>query len=85
MAEEPGVLQSRGSERIGHGLVTEQQQKNNTVWVKGDGQEGIEFSSVQFSRSVVSDPLRHHESQHASLPCPSATPGVHSDSRPSSP
>ena len=41
------------------------------------------FSSVQFSRSVVSDSLRPHESQHARPPCPSPTPGVHSDSRPS--
>ena len=40
--------------------------------------------SVQFSRSVVSDSLRLHESQHARPPCPSPTPGVHSDSRPSS-
>ena len=41
-------------------------------------------SSVQFSRSVVSDSLQPHESQHARPPCPSPTPGVHSDSRPSS-
>ena len=41
-------------------------------------------SSFQFSRSVVSDSLRPHESQHARPPCPSPTPGVHSDSRPSS-
>ena len=41
-------------------------------------------SSVQFSRSVVSDYLRLHELQHARPPCPSQTPGVHSDSRPSS-
>ena len=40
--------------------------------------------SVQFSRSVVSNSLRPHESQHARPPCPSPTPGVHSDSRPSS-
>ena len=38
----------------------------------------------QFSCSVVSDSLRPHESQHARPPCPSLTPGVHSDSRPSS-
>ena len=38
--------------------------------------------SVQFSRSVVSDSLRPHESQYARPPCPSPTPGVHSDSRP---
>ena len=37
---------------------------------------------VQFSRSVVSDSLRPHKSQHARPPCPSPTPGVHSDSRP---
>ena len=42
------------------------------------------FSSVQFSHSVVSDSLRPHESQHARPSCPSSTPGVHSDSRPSS-
>ena len=42
------------------------------------------FSSVQFSHSVVSDSLRPHELQHSRPPCPSPTPGVHSDSRPSS-
>ena len=42
------------------------------------------FSSVQFSHSVMSDSLRPHESQHARPPCPSPSPGVHSDSRPSS-
>ena len=41
-------------------------------------------ASVQFSRSLVSDSLRPHESQHARPPCPSPTPGVHSDSHPSS-
>ena len=43
-----------------------------------------QFSSVQLSRSVLSDSLRPHESQHARPPCPSPTPGVHSDSHPSS-
>ena len=43
-----------------------------------------DFSSVQFSRSVLSNSLRPHESQHARPPCPSPTPGVHSNSRPSS-
>ena len=38
----------------------------------------------QFSHSVVSDPLRPHESQHARPPCPSPNPRVHSDSCPSS-
>ena len=36
------------------------------------------FSSVQFSRSVVSDSLQPHKLQHARPPCPSPTPGVHS-------
>ena len=36
--------------------------------------------SVQFSRSVVSDSLQPHESQHTRPPCPSPTPRVHSDS-----
>ena len=42
------------------------------------------FPSVQFSHSVMSDSLQPHESQHARPPCPSPTPWVHSDSRPSS-
>ena len=38
------------------------------------------ISSVQFSRSVLSDSLRPHESQHARPTCPSPTPGVHPNS-----
>ena len=44
----------------------------------------IQFSSVQFSRSGVSDSLRLHESQHTRPPCPSQTPGDDSNSCPSS-
>jgi len=40
--------------------------------------------SVQFSHSVVSDSLRPHELQHVRPPCPLPTPGVHSNSCPSS-
>ena len=43
-----------------------------------------DFGSVQFSHSAMSDSLWPHESQHAKPHCPSPTPGVHSDSRPSS-
>ena len=46
--------------------------------------ESYQFSSVQISRSVVSDSLRPHESQHTRPPCPSPISGVHSDTRPSS-
>ena len=42
------------------------------------------ISSVQFSRLVMSESLQSHELQHARPPCPSPTPGVHSDSHPSS-
>ena len=40
------------------------------------------FSSIQFSRSVMSDSLQPHELQHARPPCPSPTPRVHSNSCP---
>ena len=42
------------------------------------------FWCIQFSRSVVSDFLRPHESQHTPPPCPSPPPGVYSNSHPSS-
>ena len=38
--------------------------------------------TVQFSRSVMSDSLWPHESQHARPPCPLPTPGVYSNSCP---
>ena len=40
------------------------------------------FSSLQFSRSVVSNSLRPHEPQHARPPCPSPTPRVYQNSSP---
>ena len=40
----------------------------------------LQFSSVQFSLSVVSNSLWTHGLQHARLPCPSLTPGAYSDS-----
>ena len=43
-----------------------------------------QFSSLQFSRSVVSDSLWPHEPQHARPPCPSLTPRLYSNSCPSS-
>ena len=50
--------------------------------------EGVQylkdFSSVEFTRSVMSDCLRPHESKHARPPCPSPTPRVYSDPCPSS-
>ena len=44
----------------------------------------LQFRSVQFSHSVVSDSLQPHELQHTRPPCASPTPRVHSNSHPSS-
>ena len=40
----------------------------------------MSFSSVQFSRSVMSDSLWPHESRHTRPPCPSPAPGVYPNS-----
>ena len=61
--------------------ICKQVQSKERLW------SGLRFGqikslSVQFSRSVVSNSLRPHESQHARPPCLSPTPGAHSDSRP---
>ena len=53
-------------------------------WVPNYFLHLIPFSSLQFSHTVVSDSLRPNESQNTRPPCPSPTPGVHSDSSPSS-
>ena len=57
-------------------------QKNGYMMEKETKKNSL--SSVQFSRSVVSDTLWPHESQHTRPPCPSPTPRVHSDLCPSS-
>ena len=54
-----------------HGIISEN---------RGNSYSTNLYNSVQFSRSVMSDSFRPHESQHARPPCPSLTPGVHSDS-----
>ena len=62
--------------------VSTQKLKRIIIWKKWK-KIRPQFSSVQFSRSFVSDSLRPRESQHARPPCPSPTPGVHSNSCPS--
>ena len=54
----------------------------NCLREKGKFELDIQFSSVQFSRSVVTDSLWPHESQHARPPCPSPSLGVYSNSCP---
>ena len=57
---------------------------SNLVW--SPPHLGFSLPSVQwvsqFTHSITSDSLWPHESQHARPPCPSPTPGVHSNSRP---
>ena len=53
-------------------------------WITARHHLIFRLHSVQFTCLVMSDSLRPHESQYARPPCPSLTPGVHSDSRPSS-
>ena len=69
---------------VGHNFSSKEQVSFNfmaAVTICSD----FQFSSVHFSRSVVFDSLPPHEPQHARPPCPSPTPGVHSNSHPSSP
>ena len=61
----------------------EDNRKNKTS-IKYPALSGDLIRSDQISRSVMSDSLQPHESKFARPPCPSPTPGVHSDSRPSS-
>ena len=54
-----------------------------TIWATREI-KATKTQLVQFSHSVMSDSLWPHESQHTRPPCPSSTPGVHSNSCPSS-
>ena len=59
---------------------SEEELKSLLMKVKEESEKvGLKLSSVQFSRLVVSDSLRPHESQHARPPCPSPSPRIHSD------
>ena len=73
---DPDRLQSIGTQRVGHNWSSLAQ---TLLYSAKQG-----FSSVQFSRSVVYDSLRPHESQYTRPPCPSPAPRVHPNSRPSS-
>ena len=74
----PGDLLDLGIEPMPPALQTD------SIPSDPPGKPNVTFSSVLFSRSVMSDSLRPHESQHARPPRPSPTTRVHSDSRPSS-
>ena len=61
-----------------------QENSVNTGWNENDDGMHGKIRSDQMDRSVLSDSLQPHESQHARPPCLTPTPRVHSDSRPSS-
>ena len=63
---------------------TFRRKKKRKSWKSRFGLNVLQFSSVQFSHSVVFDSLQPHKSEHARTPCPSPTPGVHPSSHPSS-
>ena len=84
-----GIWSRGGSTKIGlpvRGQLEQAGREWTKAWtesVQGMGRRReAQFSLV--SRSVVSDSLRPHESQQTRPPCPSPTPGVHSNSCPSS-
>ena len=73
-----GLEETQAGKKIGGEIsINSDMQMTPPLWQKV-------IRSDQISRSVVSDSLRPHELQHARPPCPSPTPGVHSDSCPSS-
>ena len=56
-----------------------------TGWIRlshPDWEGWVQFSSVQFSRSVMSDSLWPHGMQQTRPPCPSPAPGAYSNSYP---
>ena len=74
-----GFLRERGNtvlEKKGR----EKEEKENKK--KKEKKEFLNLSSVQFSRSVMSDSLRSLGTQHARPPCIPPTPGVYSNSCP---
>ena len=78
------VCRKGNSHKLLVGIQTGPATMENSVEIPLKTENRIVISSVQFSRSVVSDSLQPHESQHVRPPCPSPTPRVHLDSCPSS-
>ena len=87
---EPGVLQSMGSQRVGHDWVTELNWTEFSVssfriWNSSTGIPSPPLAlfvvmlhkAHLISYPRMSDSLRPHESQHARPPCPSPTPRAH--------
>ena len=86
--EEPTRLQSMGSQRVGHDwrcTHTHRHTHTGATYLFLPPLFfllSVQFSSVQFSCSVISDSLRPHELHHDRPPCPSPTSGVYPNSCP---
>ena len=81
------MLQSMGSQRVRHSNGTTKFPWEHHLRPMSTNYSALvllAFSPVQFSHSAMSDSLLTHGLQHARTPCPSPTPGIHSNSRPSS-
>ena len=64
-----------------HGITKNQTRLNDWTELNWTEEEtSVQFSSVQFNRPIMSDSLRPHGLQHASLSCPSPTPRAYSNS-----
>ena len=79
---EPGRRYSPGLQRVRHDWVHASNTRKKKIVNYQQYFCEPQFISFQFSRSVMSNSLWPHESQHARTPCPSPTPGVQSDSCP---
>ena len=64
------------------GMWTEVSTMENSIEVPYKTKTRPIISSVQFSRSGISDSLQPYGLQHARLPCPLTTPGAYSNSCP---
>ena len=65
--------------KLGFVLMGRAKLSKSLIWCSVHGQ-----GYVQFSRSIVSNSLWPHESQHTRPPCPSQIPGVYTNSCPMS-
>ena len=63
-------------------ILLSYRKENSVICYNMDESWGHQFSSVQFSRSVVSNSLWSHKQQHTRPPCPSPTPGVYPNPSP---
>ena len=84
--EEPGRLQSTGSQRVGHDWATSLSlgrlgwEDLQVRWLDHSKcnvekwMNGARLEAVQFSHSVVCNSMWSHALQHARLPCPSPIP-----------